>query len=264
MKKILSSLSTCLGLCLILFVCTQIWSEDAKRILPDPYYPQQPTGNLRLNYYYDRSGTWVKFSDWIPFQKYKYVPKHLEDFYELYGLPNAYTEHHIKRNIYYLYEAMSHKFRHPSRSLCKIENEDEFHKYRLLFFMHINQLIMRSFMRLASQYDVVYLLDHDMDFADELETSFLIARSYYMQALPFWDEAVKYAQEASQYSFTLDLGGIESERYAIVRNELDYKRQIERHLNRLEEKLSVIKSFLDKEGRPKPVKKTIDKNFNPF
>ena len=243
---------------LLLILVKTIYSEN---IIIDKYYPMQVTGQLKLNYYYDRSGQWVKFSDWIPFQKYKYYPKNLEDFYELYGLPIAYDENNIKRSIFFLDQALSHKFRHPSRSLCKIESEEEFHKYRLLLFMHINQLIMRSFMRIASQYDVVDLNFHDLDFADDLEKSLLIARTYYNEAIPFWENTVKYAKSASDYNFTLDLGSIESERFQIVRGELDFKRQIDRHLERLEKKLATLKEFLDKEGRPKPVKKLIDKDF---
>ena len=229
--------------------------------MPDPYYPQQPTGQLRLNYYYDRSGRWVKFSDWIPFQKYKFSPRSLEELYSLYGLPNAYISSDLRENIYFLSQAMLYKFRHPSRSLCKIETEDEFHKYRLLMFMQINKLIMRMFMRLASSYDTRHLYFHDLDFADDLERSFLIARSYYYQALPFWKRSLAYAEEASQYPFSLDLPTIESTRFKMITGKVDFEAIIERHINKIETKIAALDEFLGEEGRPRPVKNAIQKDI---
>ena len=231
------------------------------RILPNPYYPQQAVGELRLNYYYDDSGRWVKFSDWIPYQQRKYRPRHLEDFYALVGLPHSYKVSEVKQDIYWLVQALTHKFRHPSHSLCKIESKEEYHKYRLLMFMHINKLIMRKFLRLASLYDKRNLTFHDLDFADDLERSFSIAQSYYKQAYPYWQLARNYAQQANQYRFELDLPTIETERFEIVRKELNYDRIIERHLYKVQAKLSATKSFLDKEGRPRPVKNAIQKDI---
>ncbi len=234
---------------------------NANRILPDPYYPQKPTGGLRLNYYYDRTGRWVKFSDWIPFQRRKFVPHHLEDFYELYGLSHSYDAADIKESIYFLHQALLHKFRHPSRSLCKIKTKTQFHKYRLLLFMHINKKIMRMFLRLGSQYDKRKLYYHNLDFADDLEHSFLIARSYYKQARPFWQKAMVYARQAYQYPFILDIPTIESEAFQIIQKEIDYDRIIVRHIANVNKKLSVTKIFLDKEGRPRPVKSAIQKDI---
>ncbi len=231
------------------------------RMLPDPYYPQQPLGQLRLNYYYDRSGRWVKFSDWIPYQQRKFVPRHLEDFYEIYGLPNAYTTADLHESIYFLNQALGHKFRHPRYALCKIENPAQYHKYRLLLTMQIHQLIMRMFLRLGSLYDKPYLYAHDLDVADDLETAFMVARKYYQQAIPFWQNVQRYAREASQYRFILDLPGLESERFRIVRGELDFGRIIRRHIAKVDAKLRVTKMFLDKEGRPRPLKKAIQKDI---
>lgn len=222
--------------------------------LPDPYYPQHPSGELRLNYYYDRTGRWVKFSDWIPFKQKKFQPMFLEDYYLMYGLPIGYNVPEIKENIYFLYIALISKFRHPSKSLCKIQTEEEFHKYRLLMFMEIHLLLTRMYLRLGSLYDKRHLYFHDLDVSDDLEVSFLIARTYYNESLKYWNLAKKYAKEASQYFFTLDLGNIESHRFLIEQEKLDYERIIKRHLNRIETKLEIIAEFLDKEGRPRPVK----------
>ena len=232
-----------------------LWAQTAvSRGLPDPYYPQQPTGELRLNYYYDRTGRWVKFSDWIPFKQKKYAPRHFEDFYRLYGLPVSYKPPQVKESIYFLYNALGHRFRHPRYALCKIENEAQYHKYRLLMFMKVNLLIMRMYLRLGSLYDKRHLYFHDLDFADDLNISFLIARTYYKEALIYWGHAKKYAQRAHEYPFELDLPTIESERFQIVRKELNFDRIISLHLNRVNAKLGVTDNFLKEEGKPRPVK----------
>ena len=232
-----------------------------RRALPDPYYPQQPQGELRLNYYYDRTGRWVKFSDWIPFKQHKYEPRFLEDFYRLYGLPHHYNVAEVKLAIYWLVQSLTHRFRHPRNALCKIETEAQYHKYRNLMFMHINLQIMRMFLRLGSLYDKRHLYFHDLDMADDLEISFMIARTYYRAAIPYWNQARKYAAVAGEYRFDLDLPTIESHRFQINNGELDYDRIIYLHLQRVNGKLGMTTAFLDQEGRPRPVKTAIQKDI---
>ena len=224
------------------------------RTLPDPYYPQKPEGELRLNYYYDRTGRWVKFSDWIPFQQKKYSPRFFEDYYELYGLSQGYRVAQLKENIYFLFLAQSAPFRHPRNSLCKIETEEQFHKYRNLMFMQAHLMIMRMYLRLGSLFDKRHLYFHDLDFADDLEISFLIARTYYREAEKYWASAKRYAEEANKHRFEIDLPQIETTRFEIVTGELDFQRIIHRHKARVDAKLEVVGSFLDEEGRPRPVK----------
>ncbi len=246
-----------LVLILLLFYNSFLHSER----FSDTYYPQYPSGELRLNYYYDRTGKWVKFSDWIPRKKKRYEPMFFEDFYFLYGLSLGYNVTEIKENLYYLYMALNSKFRHPRDAICKIHTEEEYHKYRLLMFMEVNLMIMRMYLRLGSLYDKRHLFFHDLDVADDLEVSFLIARTYYNESLKYWENAKRYAFEASRYFFTLDLGNIETHRYQIVNQDLDFERIIKRHLNRIETKLELVAEFLDSEKRPRPVKEKMLKDI---
>ncbi|MBX7058231.1 MAG: hypothetical protein K1X75_09195 [Leptospirales bacterium] len=231
------------------------------RGLPDPYYPQRPQGELRLNYYYDRSGRWVKFSDWIPFRQRKYEPMHLEDFYELYGLPHHYNVSEIKESIYWLVQAMTHRFRHPRQALCQIETEEQYHKYRLLMFMQINMLVMRMYLRLGSMYDKRHLYFHDLDMADDLEVSFLAARTYYREAIPYWRLAKRYAQESEQYRFDSCMANLEDLRFQIGSGRLNFDRIIERHIYQVEAKLGIASEFLDIEGRPRPVRQQMQRDI---
>ncbi len=234
------------------------------RAIPNQYYPQQPKGMLRLNYYYDRTGRWVKFSDWIPFQQKKWYPRFLEDLYLLHGLPPNYKPHDIKLRLLILFRARDARFRHPRHALCRIETQPQYHKYRLLMHMKINLIIMRMYMRLGSLYDKRHLYFHDLDFSDDLEISFLIARTYYMESLKYWKRAKALAQEAHEYPFELDLPTIESERYQIVRGELDFNRYIGLHLARVNSKLGITQNFLKKYGKPRPVKKRMQADLLKF
>ena len=237
-------------------------AQSARSIaLPSGYYPQLPKGELRLNYYYDRTGRWVKFSDWIPFQQMKYSPRFLEDFYELYGLPHKYRTNDVKESIYFLHMAMAHRFRHPRSALCRIDTRPQYHKYRLLMFMKMNLLIMRMYLRLGSMYDKRHLYFHDLDVADDLEVSFLVARTYYAEALIYWKRARDYAQKAHEYPFEIDLPQIESDRFQIVRGELDFDRYIGLHIARVESKLGITRTFLAQEGKPRPVKVRMQKDI---
>ncbi len=232
-----------------------IRAENAgNRALPNPFYPQVPQGELRLNYYYDRSGRWVKFSDWIPFRQRKYEPLHLEDFYQLYGLPMGYNTAEVKESIYFLVEALTHRFRHPGQALCRITTEAEHLKYRNLMFMHINLLIMRMYLRLGSLYDLRYLRYYNLDVADDLEVSFMVARTYYGQAVAYWNQAKQHALLAGEHRFMLDFPALESERFMIMRGKLDFAPIIQGHIDHVEKNLASTQQLLDREGRPRPVK----------
>ena len=209
---------------------------------------------LQLNYYYDQSDKWVKFSDWIPKQLHKYSPQFLEDIYELYGLTMPNRQHDIHRNLYFLHIALAAKYRHASRALCHIESNVHHHKYRLLMHMHIHVLISRLFLKLGALYDKKNLYDNDLDIADDLEKSFLIARTYYYRAIPYMQNAESLAQEIGKYPFYLDLASLETEAFQIRTKEINYERIITRHIKKAEAKLLVLKNFLDKEGRPRAVK----------
>src|SRR4030042_56619 len=108
--------------------------------------------------YFSKKGEkdkYVPFSDYIPQIRlhYQTVPHYLEDYYLLYGMQQYYNENSLRKNIARLKTALRCKFRHPSVALVKVETEQEYLKYRNLMFMHINMLIMRNYLTIASRYD---------------------------------------------------------------------------------------------------------------
>jgi len=102
--------------------------------------------------------------------------------------------------------------------------------------MHINLLIMRSYMRIASRYDKQKIYFYSSEFAKEINESLDTADKLYNEAVPYWNKARDYAEKASDIRLTTDLGFIETERFSIVRGELDFGNIIEKHLDNIRKK----------------------------
>ncbi|MFC1671375.1 hypothetical protein ACFL20_13360 [Spirochaetota bacterium] len=198
-----------------------------------------------------KKNKYVPFSDYIPRIRhhYKTVPHFLEDYYELYGMKQYYNENTLRRNIARLKTALNCRFRHPSMALVKVETEIEYRKYRNLLFMHINLLIMRNYLKIGARYDKRKIYFFNADFAKEINESLDIAESFYKEAMPYWVKAKKYANNASKFRITTDLGKMESERYSIIQGELDYNKIINFHLRNLSKKKNKLKDILTKQQK---------------
>lgn len=196
--------------------------------------------------YFSEKDEYVPFSDYVPKIRMHYftVPHYLEDFYLLYGMKLYYNENSLRKNIEMLKTALNRKFRHPSQALVKVETEEEYLKYRKLMFMHINIMIMRSYMKIGSRYDKANIKFSDAAFAKEINDSLGIAEKMYKDALPYWDEAKKHANEASRIRITTKLSNIETERYRIITGDLDFRKIINTHITRVNKKQEKLKNFI--------------------
>ncbi|HPA72339.1 MAG TPA: hypothetical protein PKY31_08725 [Spirochaetota bacterium] len=185
--------------------------------------------------YFSEKKQYTPFSDWIPKVRLHFytVPHYVEDFYLLYGLKLYYNENTLRRNIDRLQHALQCKFRHPSEALVQVTSEEEYLKYRNLMFMHINMLILRDHLKIAARYDKRNVYFYSADFAKDIRDSLDIAEKYYRDALPHWHEAVKYARRASEIKITTDMGTVETERFNIVKGNVDFERIIEKHIDKL-------------------------------
>jgi len=189
---------------------------------------------------------YVPFSDYIPrIRMHNYTHPHfLEDYYQLYGMKLHYRENSLRRNIRMLKTALNCKFRHPANALVKVDTEKEYLKYRKIMFMHINLLIMRNHMKIAVRYDKRKIYFYDQTFAKEISESLKIADRYYRQALPYWEEAKRLAEEASRIKITTRMSNIESERFRIINGETDFERIINRHIKKIGQKQSKLQNYL--------------------
>ncbi len=196
--------------------------------------------------YFTNEKKYVPFSDYIPRIRihWETVPHYVEDYYKLYGMKLYYNENSLRKNIFYLQRALRSKFRHPSNALVKVELKKEYKKYRKLMFMHINLLIMRNILKIATRYDKRKIYFHDITFSEDISKSLVIAKKYYKDAFPYWKRAKKYAKEASKIKITTELSQFESERYRIKTKDLDYKRIIDNHIKKLSVKQKKLNKFI--------------------
>ena len=204
--------------------------------------------DYQYQYFNNEKDKYVPFSDYIPRVRlhYKTVPHYVEDYYLLYAMKQYYNENSLRKNIERLKTALQCKFRHPSEALLKIESKEEYLKYRRLMFMRINILIMRNHMKIASRYDKQKIYFYNLDFAKDIRESLDIAEKFYSQATPYWEKARKYAIKASEIKITTDMSHMESERFSIIKGNLDFGKIIKRHLEKIEKK----KKRLDKAIQP--------------
>lgn len=188
----------------------------------------------------------VPFSDYIPQIRlhYQTVPHYLEDYYELYGMKQYYNENSLRKNIEHLKTALQCKFRHPSMALVKIETEPEYLKYRNLMFMHINVLIMRSYLSIGARYDMRNIRFYHWDYAKDISNSLDSAEKSYAEALPYWEKAKEYADKASQIKITTDLGFIETERKKIILGDLDFGKIIAGYRNGVKTKKQKLNELM--------------------
>ena len=196
--------------------------------------------------YFSEKDEYVPFSDYIPEVKMHYytVPHHLEDFYLLFGMKLYFNENSLRKNIEMLKTALNTRFRHPSEALVQVDSEDEYLKYRKLMFMHINLMIMRNYLKIGSKYDKKNIKFYDATFAKDINDSLDTARSLYQEAIPYWEEARKYANESSRIKITTKLSNIESERYRIITGDLDFNKIIINHITAVNKKQEKLKNYI--------------------
>jgi hypothetical protein len=172
-----------------------------------------------------------------------------EEFY-LYVLNLYYTNPNLERNIRFMQWALEAPFDNQVRSLAKIETENDWYRYKSLFRMHVNLLIIDSYLQLARRFDKEHVYFYNLWFAEELRESFAIARYYYETARNYWDEVVRLAAEAEETPGRIDLDHWEDELYLIQTGELDYEQIIADHLRKLDARLNQVESYLDQYDVP--------------
>lgn len=168
-----------------------------------------------------------------------------EEFY-LYVM-NLYQENaSLERNIRFMQWALDAPFANQVNSLATIRTVEDFRRYKALFRMHVNLLIIDSYLQLARRYDKrqVYFF-HAFWFAEELVESFAIAGYYYRICLNYWEQVLEHAEAAAREPARIDLEPWEEELHLIQTGELDYAAVVQRHLARLEERVREAERFLE-------------------
>lgn len=166
-----------------------------------------------------------------------------EEFY-LYALNLYHTNPNLERNIRFMQWALKAPFDNQVRSLALIENEQDFRRYKALFRMHVNLLIIDSYLKLATRFDKQHVYYFNLWYAEELKESFTFARYFYKVSFNYWEEAKKHAESAEQIPGRINIDFWEDEQYLIQTGELDYGLIIDEHLQKLEQRLETVENYL--------------------
>ena len=166
-----------------------------------------------------------------------------EEFY-LYVMNLYYTNPNLERNIRFMQWALKAPFDNPVRSLALIKTENDFNRYRVLFKLHMNLLIIDSCLQLARRFDKEHVYFFNLWYAQDLQKSFAIARYYYKVALNYWEEAKKYAEICSSMPGRITIDQWEDDLFIIQEGELNYKTIISEQINKLEARAKLVENYL--------------------
>jgi hypothetical protein len=171
-------------------------------------------------------------------------PEYLEDYYQLYAEHLYYGEDGIRLNAYFLEKGARSPFRHPSKALCLLRNEQEGKRYRNLIFMRMNLKIMQNYLTLAHLYDKKDIYYFNMDFKEDLIKSFTTAKYYYTLARDYWKKVLSYADRANAVAAVTTWDALENELYLVTNRETevdwDYDYTIGLHLGLLNANLKKL------------------------
>jgi hypothetical protein len=158
-----------------------------------------------------------------------------EQYYRLYHLHFTQYPDDTMENIYYLEEALKADFANPLYALARIEDKEEWARYRSLFAMHVRLLLVDLYLTLGSKYDKMVAYFYNAPWREENLKSLDTAEQVYQVALLYWREAAEEARRIPRFAPHLeDIQYWEDERQRIQDGELDYQEIIDGHLARLE------------------------------
>jgi hypothetical protein len=165
-----------------------------------------------------------------------YTIRYAEQWYKLFHEHFYQYPDDTMENIWYLQQALKSDFANPLYALAKINNKVQWERYRYLFSMHVNLLLIQQYRLLASKYDKQVAYFYNYPWRNQNLDSLKTAEKLYKTALAFWPVAVKWSQKAAAMPL-VQLNGIqywEDESYRIQTGRLNYLKIIQMNLNHLQ------------------------------
>lgn len=178
----------------------------------------------------------------VPGFSYRLLYK--EQLYELYHRQFYDPPLNLNENIYWLERAVRADFANPQHALTRIENEDDWERYRYLFNMHLNLKLTELYLAWANRFNKQEAYFYNYPWTDLNLESLERAEDLFHYALLYWDEAKVWSQRAFEMR-TVELEQVQDwvdQSYRIETGDLDYERIINRHLERL---YNVREDFMD-------------------
>ncbi len=155
---------------------------------------------------------------------YSYKLLYAEEYYKLYHQNLYQYPEDFTGNIWFLEQALSRPFVNPLNALTRINNREEWERYRYLFYMHVNLKLVDLYRRLAASYDKRVAYFYNAPWKEDNLKSLDIAENYYKLAFYYWKEAGSWENklEKTKYFFLESIQNWEDERVRIASGELDY------------------------------------------
>jgi len=167
-----------------------------------------------------------------------------EQYYILYAKSQNLQTTNIMENIFYLQRALETPFAPVVQALCRINTQEQYIRYKYLFKMHCNFLIMRSYIQLASRYDKEDIYFYNYYYKELIIESLKYAKYYYELALPYWEEAKKEALNASRFqNYKIELDTWEDEHAKIISGYYKYDEIIYQRLENLLRNLAFLENW---------------------
>lgn len=166
---------------------------------------------------------------------YSYKILYAEQFYKLYHSHFLQYPENINENIQFLEMALKTPFVNPLNALTKIENQEEWERYRYLFKLHVNLELIKQYRLLGSKYDKRKAYFYNYPWKEDNLKSLEIAEAYYQTSLYYWEQAKNLASQIDELPY-LHLSGVqywEDEYARISTGELDYKVILKSDIERL-------------------------------
>lgn len=167
-----------------------------------------------------------------------------EQYYLLYAKSNNFQTVNIEQNIFYLQRALMAPFAPVVQALCKINTQEEYIRYKYLFKMHCNFLIMRSYIQLASRFDKEDIYFYNYLYKEMIIESLKVAKYYYELALIYWDLTKKEAINATEFQkYKIDLPQWEDEHVKIINGIYKYDEIIYSRLENLLKNIGFLENW---------------------
>jgi len=186
-------------------------------------------------------------------EEYSYVPlrrklMHAEEFYGLYRENFYRGTENLNANVYWLHYALKAPFAPPVQALAKIETPKQWDKYKKLFHMHMNFLIMENYLRLGERYEKNNIYFFNYAFAKEIKEGLEITKIYYKRAEVYWKKVAELSgicfelRDIELYDLDGEVAKWEDRVYKIHFNEVEvnYTKEIQKRLQEVEKKTKMI------------------------
>ena len=178
-----------------------------------------------------------------------YFVTYKEQYYRLFHLHLIQYPDDTMENIYWLEKAMEADFANPLFALALIENETQWEKYRYLFNMHLNIKMVEQYLFLGNKWNKRNAYFYNAPWARQNLESLEIAETCFRTALYYWDAALEWAEKARERRFRFVLlprvQFWEDSALRIETGELNYRRTINRELERMQSVRERFQAMLD-------------------